>query len=352
MNDLLTNPNYLAHRINFEAETVEFLPIETEEIRQVSFLRRQAFSTPRELVSLPLSEVAPLLNSATSKIAENPPRFIFHTAFCASTFLSRCLDHPGISLGLREPQILLDAANAKRLQWHSNTTRLTHHHLPLLALALLQKHAGSNGNQERLVIKPVNPVNNIIPELLQASASANSLMLYTDARNFVFSTLRKGEEARQTTRAMFDLVRCDFPHLENLRISDVIHMSDLKLIMTLWRLQIDQAEGVLQHFSAQNRLASMHGEAVNEDLAGVLTAVSEFLQLPFTAKQISAICDSEQRFKDAKNPDKPFSVEARQREYERLQQFYGEDVDRGLNWMVNNNPRVRIEPNLSGALNR
>jgi len=53
----------------------------------------------------------------------NPPRFIFHTAFCA-TFLSRCLDVEGVSINLREPQILLDAANAKRLQWRSNTTGL------------------------------------------------------------------------------------------------------------------------------------------------------------------------------------------------------------------------------------
>ena len=213
MKDLINSPDFLAYKFNFNTENVEFLPIERSEIRQVSSLSRQVIDPGRQLIPVALSELTPLLNSPDQSLTKKPARFIFHTAFCASTFLSRCLDVDGLSVSLREPQLLLDAANAKRLQWRSKTTGLDYRAMPKLALLLLQKHAGPS---EKLIIKPINSVNNIISELLQLTGSGKSLMLYTDAKNFLLSTLRKGEESKYTVRAMFDLIRCDFPHLANL----------------------------------------------------------------------------------------------------------------------------------------
>ena len=82
-------------------------------------------------------------------------------------------------------------------------------------------------------------------------------MMYTDAPNFLLSTISKGEAAKQTVRAMFDLIRCDFPHLANLSLSNAMHMSDLKLSLTLWRLLIEQAESVMKTFGAAHRISSV-----------------------------------------------------------------------------------------------
>ncbi len=124
MKDLINSPDYLAYKFNFATENVEFLPIDRSEIRRVSSLSREFIDPNRQFIAVPLSELVPLLNSPGPSLTENPARFIFHTAFCSSTFLSRCLDVEGVSVCLREPQILLDAANAKRLQWRSKTTSL------------------------------------------------------------------------------------------------------------------------------------------------------------------------------------------------------------------------------------
>jgi len=144
MKDLINSPNYLAYKFNFETENVEFLPITRSEIRQVSALRQEYIDAQRSLIPVPLEKLVPLLDSPNPFLLENAPRFIFHTAYCGSTFLSRCLDVDGVSVGLREPQLLLDAANAKRLQWRSRTTRLDYRQLPELALSLLQKHSPEN----------------------------------------------------------------------------------------------------------------------------------------------------------------------------------------------------------------
>jgi len=345
--DFINNPSFLAYKFNFETESVAFLPIERDEIRRVKSLKRDYIDPCRQLTEVPLSELVELLDCPNHDLINNPPRFIFHTAFCASTFLSRCLDVDGVSISLREPQLLLDAANAKRLQWRSKSTSLDYRQLPKLALMLLQKHATAS---EKLVIKPINSVNNIIPELLQISRSSQSLMLYTDAKNFILSTLSKGEGGKQTIRSMFDLLRCDFQHLSNLQLTHTIHMTDLRVIMTLWRLQLEQAEQALQQYSPDNVMASLYGEKLIRNPLEALQAVNKFLKLGISTEQISAIANSDDRRSDAKNEGQQFSLEKRKEVYDRLDGFYGDDLNDGLQWLIRNSPGTKLHPELSGAL--
>jgi hypothetical protein len=261
--------------------------------------------------------------------------------------LSKSLDVEGYTLGLREPQILLDVANAKRLQWKSTTTNLDFTRLPALALGLLQKHVQAH---ENLVIKPINSVNNIIPELLRASPNSRSILLYTDARSFLCSTLRKGEHGRQRTRAMFDLLRCDFSQLANLRLTDVIRMSDLKVILTFWRLQIDQAQRTLEIFKLDKKVVSLYAEKLINHPSMVLPAISEHLQLNISSDRIHQIASSDDRLLDAKNPEQQFSVQKRAASFRKVEDFYGADLENGYHWMTQNNPSVTLYPKLGNAL--
>jgi hypothetical protein len=347
VNNVVNDPNYLAYGFDFNTENVVFLPVQRDEIRRVSCLKRDFIDPERQFLQVPLAQLVDLVNASAQALRDNPPRFIFHTAFCSSTFLSRCLDVEGTSVSLREPQLLLDAANAKRMEWKSNTTSLDYSHLPKLALALLQKHATAN---EKLILKPINSVNNIIPELLQVTGPTRSLMLFTNARNFILSTLKKGEGGKQTVRSMFDLLRCDFPHLANLQLTHTIHMTDMRISMTLWRLQIEQAENVVRQFSANNEMASLYGEELIDRPLEVLKAANEFLGLGISAEQVQAIAGGDQRFNDAKNAGEQFSKEKRAATYEQLEKFYGADLDDGLEWLVRNNPGSKLHPELSGVL--
>lgn len=345
--DLVNDPGFLAYKFNFETETVSFVPIEDKEIRQFTSLDRRHFDSGLKFLEVSLADLADLASSSHEALQSRPPRFIFHTAFCSSTFLSRCLNVEGVSVAIREPQLLLDAANAKRLQWRSRTTNLDFHHLPGLALKLLQKHAAAT---ETLVIKPINSVNNIIPELLQITGSGKSLMLYTDVRNFALSSLRKREGGKQTVRSMFDLLRCDFPHLAGLPLTHAIHMTDLRVIITLWRLQIEQAQHALHQFSPDNRMASLYGEELIRNPLKSIKAANQFLELGISSRQIENIVNSGETTVDAKSRTEYFSAEKRKKLYQPLEAFYGDDLDDGLEWLVRNNPGTELRPALSGAL--
>jgi hypothetical protein len=347
VNELINNPDYLAYKFNFSTENVEFLRINRSEIRRVSALKLEYIDPGRRLVAVPLADLVSVANSADHSLVDNPPHFIFHTAFCASTFLSRCLDVDGLTISLREPQLLLDAANAKRLQWRSKTTSLDFQQLPKLALSLLRKHAALG---EKLVIKPINSVNNIIPELMEITGSPKSLLLYSDARNFVLSTLSKGEGGKHVTRAMFDLIRCDFEHLSNLSLSAMLHMTDLNIILTLWRLQIEQAEMALGTFSPEQVMASLYGENLIQNPRGALLGANRFLNLGIPDGVINDLVNSDRRFDNAKVTGQRFSVQERDETYRNMQKFYGDDLENGFNWMINRNPGTRLLPKLTGAL--
>lgn len=346
-NDPIYDPAFLAYKFNFDTENIEFLQVDRSDIRQAASLNRASLGGTRQTIAVPLSEFVELLDSGRDRLRTESLRFVFHTAFCASTFLSRALDIDSVSVSLREPQLLLDAANAKRLQWRSRTTKLDYRHLPLLALLLLQKHADDN---ETLIIKPMNCVNNIVSELQQISDSARSLMLYSDARNFVLSTLKKGEGGKQTIRSMFDLLRCDFPHLAGLQLAHALQMTDLRVAMTLWRLHIEQAEALLQQFAPDKSMASLYGESLVMQPDKALRAAFRFLEVGASAEQVDAATRSDARSIDAKNAGESFSPEKRAQTYQALEAYFGSDIDDGLQWLVRNNPGTSLIPKLSSAL--
>ncbi len=344
MQNILENPDFLAYRLRFDTEEIEFIEVPVDLQRRITWLRRDAFADASKLVAIPLSQLERLAKPNQAQPAK-PPNFIFHTAYCGSTFLSRCLDVPGHSISLREPQLLLDVANAKRMNWQARSANMDYRHLLHLALNLLKRAAPKD---EHLIIKPVNSVNNIVIEILQASPRSLALMMYTDARNFVLSTLKKGEAARQTTRAMFDLLRCDFPHLQNLKLSDAIHMSDLKLILTLWRLQLEQANAIIQQLG-KDKIKSVHAEALISKPAEVLVAAGEMFSLNLSQSQAIEILATKGAA-DAKDQSQTFSVEKRDKTYKVLEEFYGDDLENGFKWLSANNQNMSLAPSLLNPL--
>ena len=97
-------------------------------------------------------------------------------------------------------------------------------------------------------------------------------------------------------------------------------------------------------------MASVYGERLIESPLEILQAANQFLELGISAGQIDDIVRSDSRFNDAKNSGKRFSVEARSEAYQKVESFYGDELDKGLRWMVQNNPGTRLTPKMSGAL--
>ena len=86
------------------------------------------------------------------------------------------------------------------------------------------------------------------------------------------------------------------------------------------------------------------------DLPRTLRAANRFLGLDIPEDRIDEIVTSDGRHDDAKRAGQRFSTERRKQAYAKVEDFYGDELDKGLLWMVNNNPGTQLKPRLSGAL--
>ena len=117
-----------------------------------------------------------------------PHRYIFHVGFCGSTLLARLLDQPGQTLVLREPQSLTDIA-----AYCSALDREGLHDpdlSPLLRTVCASLYRPWQAG-ERVVIKPSNWVNVLLPDLV-TKRPARPLFLTMERRAFVRAILRGG----------------------------------------------------------------------------------------------------------------------------------------------------------------
>jgi len=115
-------------------------------------------------------------------------RYILHVGFCGSTLLSRLLDQPAQTLVLREPQSLTDIA-----AYRSALDREGLHDpnlSPLLTAVCASLHRPWQAG-ERVVIKPSNWVNVLLPDLV-TTRPTRPLFLTMERRAFVRAILRGG----------------------------------------------------------------------------------------------------------------------------------------------------------------
>ncbi|MGZ8408276.1 MAG: hypothetical protein ACXWVJ_09640, partial [Caulobacteraceae bacterium] len=126
--------------------------------------------------------------------------FIWHTSFCCSTLIARCLDHQGRSLALREPRALVGLANAKR--------RGLVQKQPGLARGVFALLARRFEAPEHILIKPSNAANTLISEAA-AMTDGKMLLLHTGCREFVVSAAKNGQGMAAFVRNLFLLLGGD-----------------------------------------------------------------------------------------------------------------------------------------------
>ena len=123
--------------------------------RAVTFLDDQLLQHSSDKKELPLQAFAP----AIAQLPAAPCHFIFHSAFCCSTLLARALDVPGRSMGLKEPLVLNDLAQAALAAGTPAAVRAQLE--PILSLLARPFAPG-----ETTVIKPSNVANVLIDQIL------------------------------------------------------------------------------------------------------------------------------------------------------------------------------------------
>jgi hypothetical protein len=237
LSELIADGRWLAHRYDESSDEVQFRFVPRESQRTMTFLTDSAIG------DAPIAQYrrADCL-AAAQNLASPAPRIIFHSAYCCSTLLARAFDIPGVSFGLKEPQILNDVVG---LQLRRHDPRRVAAAADV-SLALLARPLGAG---EVNVIKPSNLINPLIPLVTALRPHIRGLLLHAPLEVFLASIARKEVEGRAWVRdLMWKFIRLGQAERFGLSDEDLYRQTDLQAGAVAWLgQQAIFAEAAQQH---------------------------------------------------------------------------------------------------------
>lgn len=239
---VLLNPDYYLYGINLEASALEFFKVNAEEFRASSFMDKRLNLQATDRVLVDIAEARAVREQYLRSHPGRMLNYLFHTAFCGSTLLAKCLDRPRHCITFREPQVLMQLANLKRSRQAVPAPAVNFPELLELVLFFL---ACSANDGENVVFKPMNSANNLLDDILASPGTGGVVLLYSDLENFLLAILRGGEVRRGFARRLFQLVRSDTPQFANLPLSEVAALTDLQMAVLVWQVHMEQYRAAL-----------------------------------------------------------------------------------------------------------
>ena len=253
-----------------------------------------------------------------------PPAFIFHTAFCCSTLLARALDATPRVVALKEPLALmslsaasLDAAFAReRLD-----DRLRR------ALALLARPWSEGG---RVLIKPTNLVNRLLPRTLEVAPGARAVLLYSSLREFLVSCCKKLPQAETRIRWMANHLLPGSPLAHALGVDPLQPFNFVEACVLTWYAQMELF-GIALARDGGARLATLDMDVLLAEPARTVAHAARWLGLDASLDGLDARVAAEFS-RHAKATDQPFDPAARAAEKARVLARYGQLIDQAEAW--------------------
>jgi hypothetical protein len=312
---LVRDAEWLAHRYDAAADAVHLCHAPRSRHASGPFL------TDEYLAGAPVRPVP-----FGSAVADAPPgrlNFIFHSAFCASTLLTRAFDAPGVAMGLSEPVILNDVVGFRRRGGDPRAVaRLLNG-----AMALLARPFAPG---EMVVVKPSNILNPLAGPMLQLRREARAVLLYAPLPIFLASVARKGMWCRLWVREHLEGLITDQALDLGFTARDYFRQTDLQVAAVGWLAQ-HALFAALAAGSEAGRVVTLDSEAL---LAEPKRAIEGLLRhYGGTADQaIMGRMASGPAFARHSKTGQPFSATERRREQEDSAAAHGDEIAKVAEW--------------------
>ena len=338
--ELLNDPAWFPASIDSKAGTLGFARIDRNSLSQEAFLdQRMAGSvTARETAGL--AEVI----SGLSGQQQAAPAFIFHTAFCCSTLLARALDAPGAALALKEPDVLMGLANALRID---EEVRRSSNRAETLVQSIFGLLARRFASGERILVKPTNAANNLLPDAVRCGARI--VLLYGDLRSFLVSVLKKGEACKSFVRQQYNIFALDAEGLATIPQRQAVAFTDLQAATAVWRHQMELFQRILAA-SRREQVVSLDFKVLLAKPVAVLQAVARHLDLPHSDAALESIANGPIFTRNAKFADQAYDAGRRNQDVQAIEERYGETLDLIGNWGGQLDLGTKLQVPLPGAI--
>jgi hypothetical protein len=312
---LLGNPQWFPERLDVASANFSFVKADFANLASQAFLDHRWNRSGLEHRSASASSLLSMLPQDRPKL-----NFIWHTGFCCSTLLAKALNGPSNNLSLCEPQVLVNAAEAKRAGLF--VRRPASKDIPKLIFHLLARKMSP---ELAVTVKPAPAANVLLRDAATQTAGA-MLFLYSDCRSFLISTAKLGEEGRKYARRMFLALLGDGHAQATLPPAQLLSMSDLELAALLWHMQI--AEFLRNWPLVQPRARSLDCDAFLTNPLETLTQVSDFFSLHVGSEKLAEAVSGPLFRQNAKDPSSSLDFRMRREQNDAIAGQLGPDLDR------------------------
>lgn len=270
IDDILSDAEWLPHYYDPASDRVLFTRLSAEARASLTFLSDHK---PDQAFQNVWVEGEALRNFAGPSV---PVHFIFHSAFCRSTLLSRAVGaYPKVG-ELREPMIF------NHLSDHADNPRVQELVAPIMRL-LGRPLTG----EATIITKPSNYANRLIPALLACNPDAKTVVIYGKLLDFLNSIAKKGLMGRIWARKQLVLNRMANPIDLGMDARQLYELSDLQTAGLAWLLHMDQfAQVIEQHGS---RVTSLPADTFNARREETLAAAARLFGIEAASEETKRI---------------------------------------------------------------
>ncbi|HEY0662545.1 MAG TPA: hypothetical protein VGD21_14640 [Lysobacter sp.] len=319
----LRDPRWLPLSYEARGDSFLFASVDLDLLGQAAFLDQRLTDVWQRSVAVSAAD-AGVADSATE------PAWLFHTAFCCSTLLARALHAPPDAVALKEPQVLLDLTRLS-LDESLLAPGLLEHRL-LDAVRLLGRPWKPGG---RILIKPTNAVNRLLPNLLAAAPASRALLLFGGLEDFLLSCVKKLPGAEEPMRWMAQYLLPGTRLQKLLGIPEGHRFNFVESCVLTWHAQIERYSDALAADS-NDRLRSLDMQVLLAQPMAVVQACAGWLGLDNPASAQGREARVEQVFsRNSKQTDAAYGPERRAAERVAIMARYGELVNAALAWSDN-----------------
>tara|TARA_R110002096_G_scaffold377527_2_gene571357 strand:- start:261 stop:1319 length:1059 start_codon:yes stop_codon:yes gene_type:complete len=324
---LLADPEWFPETLDTSGDMIRFARVTAAGLRATPFLDQRMAPIVTDRREAPLSQAVKTWRSDKAR-KTHTPAFIFHSAFCCSTLLARALDAPGTCLALKEPDILMALANALRVdETLKRDARAANQIVDFIFELLGRRFTGG----ERILLKPTNSANNLLPHALRLKAP--SLALYGDLRSFLVSVIKKGEPCKAFVRLQYNIFSLDPGGLSAIPHRQAMGLTDLQVAAMIWRHQLELFTRELEQ-SRGNNPVSLDFRALLESPAECLAAVSRHLKLRHLPADLTQIANGPVFRQNSKDAQEEYDSARRDAEEAELDARHGETLDLIVPWAM------------------
>jgi hypothetical protein len=339
-NSIVTDPHWRLCALKPMESQLVFHYLEKSDIERENYIDHGYLNQkPGRYVSLPME--------ALFELTENKPlpltHYIFHTAFCGSTLLARCMDLEAKSFSVREPNALMQLAEFKREQGSAIYQMEVWPRLLRLVVFLLGRPFAPDAS---VIIKPSNSMNNLIVDLMRLDSRSKALMMSSESQEFIVSNLKK-EGYQQFCQQIIALLAKDKLNFSFNKSANLEELSGPQLASLVWALQQIQWNGSTSELQT-SRFRYLNVSEFLQDPSTTIAALSEFFQLHFESSEVNDIISSQAFTSHSKEDRGNYSNQAKQQEDQKIALQHKDDIQSAESWLadlaldIDNSSRIRL----------